>query len=99
MTTLRNFRDNTKGLQRQFVAEQIGICGKHLNDIEAGRVNLTDNIAKKLSVLYEVNIELIRDMYAESKNFNDEILKKQTQLRKEVDFLANYHTHNERKNA
>ncbi|WP_291568631.1 helix-turn-helix transcriptional regulator [Clostridium sp. UBA2485] len=66
-TSLRKLRYD-KGLQRKFVAEKIGICGKHLNDIEVGKVNLTDNIASKLSNLYNVKLEEIRSMYEEGKN-------------------------------
>ena len=64
---LKIFRDN-KGFQRKFVVANIGICGKHLNDIEAGRVNLTDNVATKLSEFYDVEVKEIKTMYAEGKD-------------------------------
>ncbi len=64
---LRQFR-NSKGLQRKFVVEHIDISGKHLNDIEAGRVNLTDKIALKLANFYKINIKKIKEMYEEGKN-------------------------------
>lgn len=64
---LREFR-YSKGLQRQYVSSQIDISGKHLNDIEIGKVNLTDKIASKLSTLYNVEISTIKSMYEEGKN-------------------------------
>ena len=64
---LKEFRAN-KGFQRKFVVAGVGICGKHLNDIEAGRVNLTDNVATKLSELYSVDVNTIKTMYKEGKN-------------------------------
>lgn len=64
---LRVYR-NAKGLQRKFVAEKIGICGKHLNDIEIGKVNLTDNVAKKLADVYSEDVKKIKNMYLEGKN-------------------------------
>ncbi|ABS33223.1 helix-turn-helix transcriptional regulator [Clostridium botulinum] len=64
---LRQFRNN-RGLQRKFVASKIKISGKHLNDIEAGRVNLTDKVALRFSHLYSVNIQKIKQMYKEGKN-------------------------------
>lgn len=67
MTILRELRYE-KGLQRKFVACQIGICGKHLNDIEAGKVNLTNDVAKRFSEFYEIEIEEIKSMYMEGKN-------------------------------
>lgn len=67
MMNLRKFR-NSKGLQRKFVASKLKISCKHLNDIEAGRVNLTDNVALRFSNFYGINIEKIREMYKEGKN-------------------------------
>lgn len=64
MTSLRKFRYD-KGFQRQFVASKIGICGKHLNDIESGKVNLTNNVASKLSKFYGVETNYIKTMYME----------------------------------
>ena len=64
---LREFR-YSKGLQRKYVSSQINISGKHLNDIEIGKVNLTDKIASKLSTLYNVEISTIKSMYEEGKN-------------------------------
>lgn len=65
---LREFRCLHKGQQRQYVANQIGICGKHLNDIEAGRVNLTDKLAVKLSELYGIGVDEVKSMYEEGKD-------------------------------
>lgn len=65
--TLKELRKG-KGIQRKFIAEKIGICGKHLNDIEGGRVNLTDKIAKKLSNFYGLKINDIKKMYKEGKS-------------------------------
>lgn len=67
MTRLRELRYK-RGLQRKFVAEKIGICGKHLNDIEIGKVNLTDDVAKKLADVYAEDVENIKYMYKEGKN-------------------------------
>lgn len=67
MANLRELRYD-RGLQRQFVAKKVGICGKHLNDIEASKVSLTDNVAKRLSNLYELDVKEIRNMYEEGKN-------------------------------
>lgn len=64
---LREYR-KAQGLQRKFVAIKVGICGKHLNDIEAGRVNLTDKVALKLSEVYGVDLSKIKHMYREGKN-------------------------------
>nr|WP_025775187.1 helix-turn-helix transcriptional regulator [Clostridium botulinum] len=64
---LRQFR-NSKGLQRKFVVSRIDISGKHLNDIEAGRVNLTDKMASKLAIFYKLDIKKIKEMYEEGKN-------------------------------
>jgi transcriptional regulator with XRE-family HTH domain len=64
---LREFR-KAQGLQRKFVAIKVGICGKHLNDIEAGRVNLTDKVAFKLSEVYGADLSEIKHMYQEGKN-------------------------------
>lgn len=63
---LREFRKG-KGYQRQFIATNVGICGKHLNDVEAGRVNLTKKVALKLSEVYKVNISKVIDMYMEGR--------------------------------
>lgn len=65
--TLRELR-NKRGLRRKYVAEMSGICGKHLNDIEGGRVNLTQKVAEKLSDVYQLEIEAIFNMYEEGKN-------------------------------
>ena len=65
--TLKEFRDN-RGFQRKFVVASVGISGKHLNDIEAGRVNLTDKYAIKLSKFYCVDINNIKKMYKEGKH-------------------------------
>jgi len=75
MTGLRKLR-NDKGFQRKFVAGQIGICGKHLNDIEIGKVNLTDNVAKKFSDFYEIKVEEIKNMYLEGKDETSRDFKK-----------------------
>lgn len=64
---LRQLR-NSRGLQRKFVVSKINISGKHLNDIEAGRVNLTDKVAAKLSNFYGVNVKEIKKMYKEGKD-------------------------------
>ncbi|HDK7218088.1 TPA: helix-turn-helix transcriptional regulator [Clostridium botulinum] len=64
---LRQYR-NSRGLQRKFVVSNIQISGKHLNDIEGGRVNLTDKIALKLSNFYCISVKKIREMYEEGKN-------------------------------
>jgi transcriptional regulator with XRE-family HTH domain len=64
---LREDRAN-KGLQRKFVVSKIGISSKHLNDIEAGRVTLTEKFAVKLSQFYGVDINLILEMYKEGRN-------------------------------
>jgi len=67
MTSLRKFRYD-KGFQRQFIASKVGICGKHLNDIESGKVNLTENIANRLSEIYGVNSQDIILMYKEGRD-------------------------------
>jgi len=64
---LRNFR-NKRGLRRNFVADAAGICGKHLNDIEGGRVNLTQKIAEKLAELYQLDVEEVFEMYKEGRS-------------------------------
>lgn len=64
---LRQLR-NSRGLQRKFVVSKLGISGKHLNDIEAGRVNLTNKVAAKLSKFYDIDVEKIKKMYKEGKN-------------------------------
>lgn len=64
---LRQLR-NSRGLQRKFVVSKLNISGKHLNDIEAGRVNLTDKVAAKLSNFYGVNVKEIKKMYKEGKD-------------------------------
>lgn len=64
---LRELR-NKRGLKRKYVAETVGICGKHLNDIEGGRVNLTQKVAEKLSKLYQLDIEIILGMYKEGQS-------------------------------
>lgn len=66
--SLRNFR-NKRGLRRGFVADAVGICGKHLNDIEGGRVNLTQKVAEKLSAVYQLDVEEIFKMYEEGKHY------------------------------
>jgi len=73
--TLKEFRAN-KGLQRKFVVTKVGISGKHLNDIEAGRVNLTDKFAVKLSKFYKVDISTIQTMYKEGRNEECRDIKK-----------------------
>lgn len=70
MTSLRKLRYNA-GLQRKFVAQKVGITGKHLNDIEAGKVNLTDNVAKRLANVYNIDVETIKKIYMEGKREND----------------------------
>ncbi|GCD12218.1 MULTISPECIES: helix-turn-helix domain-containing protein [Clostridium] len=72
---LKEFRDS-RGSQRKFVVANIGICGKHLNDVEAGRVNLTDNVATKLSQFYNVSVDTIKKMYEEGKNETNRDTKK-----------------------
>lgn len=67
MTALRKLRMN-RGLQRKFVASKIGICGKHLNDIEGGKVNLTNNVAKRFSEFYDLEVKEIENMYMEGKD-------------------------------
>ena len=64
---LKKLRD-IKGFQRKFIVSKIGISGKHLNDIEAGRVNLTDDIAKRFSDFYNIEVEEIENMYEEGKS-------------------------------
>lgn len=64
---LRELR-NKRGLRRNYVAEIVGICGKHLNDIEGGRVNLTQKVAEKLSELYQLDIGKVFEMYKEGQN-------------------------------
>lgn len=66
----------SKGIQRKFIASQIGICGKHLNDIEAGRVNLTEKVANRLALFYGLDISDIRRMYEEGKNGEQRGFKK-----------------------
>jgi DNA-binding XRE family transcriptional regulator len=61
---LREFR-KSKGYQRKFIAESVGICGKHLNDVEAGKVSLTDKVCKKLSTTYCISMKKVREMYRE----------------------------------
>ena len=65
-----NLRDlrNKRGLKRKYVAEMVGICGKHLNDIEAGKVNLTPKVAEKLSNIYQLDSKEIFEMYLEGRN-------------------------------
>lgn len=65
-----NLRDlrNERGLKRKYVAEMVGICGKHLNDIEAAKVNLTPKVAEKLSNIYQLDSKEIFEMYLEGKN-------------------------------
>lgn len=58
---------NSRGIQRQFAALHLEICGKHLNDIEAGRVNLTDKMALKFSNFYNIDVKKIKEMYREGK--------------------------------
>ncbi|SCJ50469.1 helix-turn-helix transcriptional regulator [uncultured Clostridium sp.] len=65
---LRNLR-NERGLRRSFVANMVGICGKHLNDIERGRVNLTQKVAEKLADVYQLDIEEIFKLYKEGQNY------------------------------
>lgn len=65
--TLKEYRDS-KGLRPSFVATAIGVCRKHLNDIENGRVNLTENRADNLSQFYGINVNTIKEMYEEAKN-------------------------------
>ncbi|MGG7214021.1 helix-turn-helix domain-containing protein [Clostridium nigeriense] len=65
---LRNLR-NKRGLRRNFVADTVGICGKHLNDIEGGRVNLTQKVAEKLAELYQLDVGEIFKMYKEGQNY------------------------------
>ena len=65
---LRNLR-NKRGLRRNFVADKVGICGKHLNDIERGRVNLTQKVAERLAELYQLDIEEIFQMYKEGQSY------------------------------
>ena len=50
------------------MAEISGICGKHLNDLDGGRVNLTQRVAEKLSDVYQLEIKAIFKMYEEGKN-------------------------------
>ncbi|MDP4179062.1 MAG: helix-turn-helix transcriptional regulator [Bacillota bacterium] len=63
---LRELR-RKNGYQRKFVAEKVNICGKHLNDIEAARVNLTEKVANKLSIFYNIELDKIKNMYLEGK--------------------------------
>lgn len=84
---LKEYRMKT-GLRRAFVADTVGICGKHLNDIEGGRVNLTQKVAKKLSELYKLDIEKIFEMYEEGKMNNSKVLSEQAKLLAEIDLLA-----------
>lgn len=65
---LRTLRSE-RGLRRNFVANIVGICGKHLNDIEGGRVNLTQKVAGKLAEVYQLDIEEIFKLYEEGKNY------------------------------
>lgn len=67
---LREFREN-KGLQRKFVMKQVGISGTHLNDIEAGRVPLTDNFTCKLSKFYGIGKKKLISMYEEGKKIEN----------------------------
>jgi len=64
---LRQLREG-RGYQRKFVAKKIGICGKHLNDIEAGKVNLTEKVAVKFSEVYDIELNKIKNMYEEGKD-------------------------------
>ncbi|MGL5150925.1 MAG: helix-turn-helix domain-containing protein [Clostridium sp.] len=64
---LREYRNN-QGFQRKFVVDKTGISSKHLNDVEAGKVNLTDNIATRLSKFYKLDKIKIVEMWVESKN-------------------------------
>lgn len=66
MDNLRKYRDKC-GFQRRFISESIGITGKHLNDVEAGRVNLTNNVAGKLADVYGLNVDIIKKMYKAGK--------------------------------
>lgn len=83
-----------KGYQRKFVVEKICISSKHLNDIEAGRVNLTDRVANKLSIFYDLDVDEIKSMYMEGKMKREEILKKQSKLLKEIDTLSQKNKNN-----
>jgi transcriptional regulator with XRE-family HTH domain len=67
---LRELRAS-RGFQRRFVVSHIGISSKHLNDIEAGRVNLTEKCAKRLSEFYSIDINTIKSMYLEGKEDNN----------------------------
>lgn len=64
---LRQLR-GSRGYQRKFVIDHIKISGKHLNDVEAGRVNLTDKVANKLANFYGLDVDIIKRMYKEGKN-------------------------------
>ena len=67
MSDLRKYR-YSKGYQRKFVAKACEITGDHLNDIEGGRVNLTNTVAIKLARVYGVDVDTIKGIYKESKN-------------------------------
>ena len=64
---LRKYRYE-HGFTRKFISSKVEISGKHLNDIEAGKVNLTENIAKKLSEVYGIDLDNIKQMYREGEN-------------------------------
>lgn len=83
---LRQFRNN-RGLQRKFVASKIKISGKHLNDIEAGRVNLTDKVALRFSHLYSVNIQKLSKCIRRGKMNNLDIINRQLELIDKIDNL------------
>jgi transcriptional regulator with XRE-family HTH domain len=72
---LRELRAS-RGLQRKFIVARIGISGKHLNDIEAARVRLTDKVAEKLANFYGIDIDEIKRMYEEGKNGKQGCIKK-----------------------
>lgn len=72
---LKEFRA-FKGFQRKFAVARVGISSKHLNDIEAGRVNLTENCAVKLSDFYDVSINVIKNMYEEGKSETSKNIEK-----------------------
>lgn len=64
---LRKYRYE-HGFTRKFISSKVEISGKHLNDIEAGKVNLTESIAKKLSEAYGVDLDDIKQMYREGES-------------------------------
>lgn len=57
----------SRGYQRKFIVSQIRISGKHLNDVEGGRVNLTDSVATRLANFYNIDVNSIKKMYEEGK--------------------------------